>query len=156
VGSIQPLADVTGQLDEALGQFVAFLALAAGAVLALALLIAFNSSAIAADERTRDHATLFAFGLPVRTVLRIMVTEGVFVGLAATAVGITLGYVLVQWMVRSVVASTLPEIGFDVAVSATPLVAALVVGVAAVGMAPLLVTRRLVRMNIPDALRVME
>jgi putative ABC transport system permease protein len=156
VGSVQPLSDLTGQLSEGLRQFVSFLVLAAGAVLALAVLIAFNSSAIAADERTREHATLFAFGLRVRTVLRMMVLEGVLVGLAATAFGIVLGYLLVHWMVGSVVAATLPDVGFDVVVSPTPLIAALAVGVGAVGLAPLLVTRRLLRMNIPDALRVME
>jgi putative ABC transport system permease protein len=156
VGSVQPLGDLTGQLSEALGQFVSFLVLAAGAVLALAVLIAFNSSAIAADERTREHATLFAFGLRVRTVLRMMMQEGVLVGLVATVFGIALGYLLVQWMVGSVVASTLPDVGFEVVVSPTPLIAALAVGVGAVGLAPVLVIRRLVRMDIPDALRVME
>ena len=46
-----------------------------GAALLIAVLIAFNSASINMDERTREHATMFAFGLPVGTVLRLAVIE---------------------------------------------------------------------------------
>jgi putative ABC transport system permease protein len=156
VALVQPVSATAGFLDDALGQFVGFFVIAAGAVVALALLVAFNSAAIAADERRREHATLFAFGLPVRTVLGVLVAEGVIVGIAATIIGLGVGYALVGWMVNSIISSTVPEIGLAVVVTATPLVAAVVVGVAAVAVAPVLVVRRLRRMSIPDALRVME
>ena len=45
------------------------------AVVALALLIAFNATRITVEERRREHATMQAFGLPVRTVLGIVVNR---------------------------------------------------------------------------------
>ena len=44
-------------------------------VLGLALLIAFNTANINSDERARDHATMFAYGVPVRRVLGILAAE---------------------------------------------------------------------------------
>ena len=35
---------------------------------------------IALDERLRDNATMFAYGLPVRTVLRLAVVESLIIG----------------------------------------------------------------------------
>ena len=52
-------------------------------MLGLALLIAFNTANINADERARDHATMFAYGVPVRRVLGILAMEGFVLGLLA-------------------------------------------------------------------------
>ena len=156
IATIQPVADLTGLLADALDQFSSALAIAGLAVLVLAGLVAFNSSAISVDERQREHATLFAFGLPVGRVVRLLVVEGLLVGIAATIVGLAGGYVLVSWIVRSVISETVPDIGLVVEVSGGTVVAAVVTGVVAVACAPLLLTRRLMRMSIPDALRVME
>ncbi len=156
IATIQPVADLTGLLADALDQFSSALAIAGLAVLVLAGLVAFNSSAISVEERQREHATLFAFGLPVRRVVGILVTEGLLVGIAATVIGIVGGYVLVQWIVGSVVAATVPDIGLVVDVSGATILAAVVTGVVAVACTPLLLVRRLMRMSIPDALRVME
>lgn len=82
-----------------------------GAVLALALLIAFNSTSITVDERAREHATMFAYGVPVRTILRMSVIESVLTGLLGTAAGIGAGYVVLRWIVEHLMPSTLPEIG---------------------------------------------
>lgn len=156
VASAQPVAALTGVFDEALEQFLGFLVLTAGAVLVMALLIAFNSTSIAVDERTREHATLFAFGLPVRRVVWMVVKENVIVGLLATVVGVGLGYLLVRWMVSSIVASTVPDFGFDVVIEPATVVVALAIGIVAVALTPVLMSRRLRRLDIPDALRVME
>jgi len=40
-------------------------------VFVLALLIAFSAASISADERRREHATMEAFGVRVRTLLRM-------------------------------------------------------------------------------------
>jgi putative ABC transport system permease protein len=156
IATIQPVADLTGLLADALDQFSSALAIAGLAVLVLAGLVAFNSSAISVDERQREHATLFAFGLPVGRVVRLLVVEGLVVGIAATMVGLAGGYVLVRWIVGSVISETVPDIGLVVEVSGGTVVAAVVTGVVAVACTPLLLTRRLMRMSIPDALRVME
>jgi putative ABC transport system permease protein len=71
-------------------------------------------------------------------------------------VGLAGGYVLVRWIVGSVISETVPDIGLVVEVSGGTVVAAVVTGVVAVACTPLLLTRRLMRMSIPDALRVME
>lgn len=57
--------------------------------LLLALLVAFNSASIATDERAREHATMLAFGVPVRRILGIEVVESVVLGVAGTMVGLS-------------------------------------------------------------------
>jgi putative ABC transport system permease protein len=108
------------------------------------------------DERARNHATLFAFGLRVRRVVAMIVEESVVIGMASTVVGLALGAVLLRWMVTSLLAETVPEIGIVMYLSWTTVLTALALGVAAVGLTPLLLVRRLIRMDIPDTLRIME
>ena len=156
VASAQPISAFTEVFEDALDQFLGFLVLAAGAVLALSLLIAFNSTTISVDERTREHATMFAFGLPLRWVVIELAIEGALVGIIATLVGLALGTVLTHWMITDVVADTVPDLSFVLTIEPLTMILALAVGVLALGAAPLLVARRLRRMEIPDALRVME
>ena len=78
------------------------------------------------------------------------------IGVAATLFGIALGYVLLRWIVFSLLRETVPAIGITLSMSARTMLIAPIVGVLAVGLTPLLLIRRLVRMNIPDTLRVME
>lgn len=82
--------------------------------------------------------------------------EGVLVGFAATAIGLGLGVMLTQWMITDVVADTVPDLSFVLAIQPATVTIAVGVGILALASAPLLVTRRLLRMNVPDALRVME
>lgn len=156
VASAQPITAFTEVFEDALDQFLGFLVLAAGAVLALSLLIAFNSTSISVDERSREHATMFAFGLPIRSVLIELAVEGALVGVVATLVGLALGTVLTHWMITDVVADTVPDLSFVFTIEPLTVILALAVGVLALSAAPLLVMRRLGRMEIPDALRVME
>ncbi len=156
VTSSQAVGRISEAFDTALEQFVGFLVIAAFAVLILALLIAFNATRITVDERRREHATMQAFGLPVRSVMGVVIKESVLIGVAATAIGVGAGVVFLDWMLRSLAARTLPDIGIDLSLSATTVAAALVVGVLAVSLAPLLLVRRVRRMNLPDTLRVME
>ena len=66
VTAIEPASSLADALDNALEQFTGILRVIEVATLLLALLIAFNTASISADERTREHATMFAFGLPPR------------------------------------------------------------------------------------------
>lgn len=156
VSSAQPVARFAEIFDEALEQFVGFLFITAGFVLVLALLIAFNSSRITVEERRREHATMQAFGLPVRTVIGVVVKESVVVGVAATAIGLLGGALALGWMLRSLAESSLPDFGISVYLSPTTLLLALVTGVITVAVAPLFLVRGIRRMNLPDTLRVME
>jgi putative ABC transport system permease protein len=156
VSSAQPVSAMTDLYKDALKQFVGFLVITDVAVMILALLIAFNTTSVAVDERARAHATLFAFGLRVRKVVAIIVKESVLVGFVSTLFGIAMGYVLLRWMVYSLLGDTVPQFGIRLYLSPWTLVTALVVGVGAVGFTPMLLIGRLRRMNIPDTLRVME
>ena len=156
VASVQPVTDlaqgVRDQIDEVLGIFRVI----EGAVLLMALLIAFNATSINMDERARENATLFAFGLPVQRVVRVAVTESVLIGVLGTVTGVVAGRLLLAWLMASIVPETLPDIGVVTYLSGTTVATALVLGVLAVAVAPLLTVRRLRRMDIPSTLRVVE
>jgi putative ABC transport system permease protein len=156
VTSSQPVARISEAIDEALDQFLSFLLVTAGAVLVLALLIAFNATRITVEERRREHATMRAFGLPVRTVLGVVVKESAIVGIIATVIGLVGGVVFLQWMLTSLAATTLPDVGIDVYLSPTTIVIAAVVGIVSVAVTPLFLVRRLRRMDLPGTLRVVE
>jgi putative ABC transport system permease protein len=156
VASAQPVTTATDALKDALGQFTAILAVAAGITLLLALLIAFNASSIAVDERVRDNATMLAFGVPVRDLLGIQTAESAITGLLGTLLGLLAGFGLLTWITGSLFADTVPDFAIDPVLSTGTVLTAFVLGVIAVGLAPLFTVRRLRRMDVPAALRVIE
>lgn len=156
VTSVQGLDEVAEALDKLLGEFVLVLRVVEGAMLLLALLIAFNSASINMDERAREHATMFAFGVPERTVLRMAIVENLILGVTATALGLVSGWFLLRLIIAIRIPSTLPDIDVPPTISTTTLVVTVVLGVLAVGLAPLLTWRRLRRMNVPATLKVFE
>jgi putative ABC transport system permease protein len=156
VGSVQPVLSFAKSIRDMVNQVLAILRVVEGAVLLLALLIAFNSSAISVDERAREHATMFAFGVPLPTVLGNTVLESLIVGSAGTALGIGAGYGIVQYITQILLPGTLPDVSIHAAISAATIATAAVLGVVAVAIAPLFTARRMRRMNIPATLRVVE
>ncbi len=156
VTSAQPVARIGEAFDEALARFVGFLVVTAGAVLLLAVLIAFNSARISVEERRRQNATMLAFGVRVRRVVGVVMREAVAIGILATLVGTVAGMVVLAWMLDSLAARTLPDIQIDPVLSGSSLAIAGAVGIFAVLLAPLFLVRRIRRMNLPDTLRVME
>ncbi|HSP30058.1 MAG TPA: FtsX-like permease family protein, partial [Ilumatobacteraceae bacterium] len=156
VTSSQPVARISEAIDEALDQFLSFLVVTAGAVLVLALLIAFNATRITVEERRREHATMRAFGLPVRTVLAVVVKECAIIGVIATVIGLVGGVAFLRWMLTSLTTTTLPDVGIDAYLSPTTILIAALVGIASVAATPLFLVRRLQHMNLPGTLRVVE
>jgi putative ABC transport system permease protein len=156
VASVQPVATGAQVLKDSLETFTAVFQALEGFILLLALLIAYNATSINADERARERATLFAFGLPVRRIIALETVEGLLYGVLGTGIGIGIGFLVVRWVASSVLASTMPDLALDVLLSTETLVTAMVLGVLAVGIAPLLTIRRLRRMDIPSTLRVIE
>jgi putative ABC transport system permease protein len=152
----QAVGRIREGFDAALEQFTGFLFITAVAVLALALLIAFNASRISVEERRREHATMRAFGLPVRSIMGVAVKEGVIVGLFATLVGLGAGVLFLDWMLDSLAQTTVPDVGIERYLAPATVAIAAAVGVVAVAAAPLFLARRLRRMDIPGTLRVME
>jgi putative ABC transport system permease protein len=156
VSSVQSVTASADVIDDIFGEVVGILRVIEGAVLLLVLLIAFNAAGLNMDERRREHATMFAFGTPLRTVLRIAVVESLTIGVLATAAGIAGGYALLRWMLAYVVTDTAPDIGVAAIITPTTLTVVVVLGILAVATAPLLTFRRLRGMDIPSTLRVME
>lgn len=156
VGSVQEVAVLGDLLHEMVGQFTGVLRVLEGFGLALALLIALNSASLAMEERRREQATMFAFGLPVRTVLRTIVVEMFVIALLGTLLGIGTGVLALHWLMDMFTTETFPELGVRVVLSPTSIATVLVLGVGVATFAPVLAVRRLIRTDIPSTLRVLE
>ena len=142
--------------EDAIDQFTGILLITQGAVVALACLIAFNSARITVEERRHEHATMLAFGTPIRSVLATIVEEGVFIGALATGIGLLGGLLTLSWIVNQLLADTLPELGVVVDIRPMTIVIAAAIGIVAAALTPVLMVRRLRSMNLPSTLRVVE
>ena len=147
---------VADTFRDLIGRFIGLLQVVQVAVFVLALAIAFNSASLNLDERARDYATMFAFGVTRRRAVGLAMIEGALLGVLATSLGLAAGFGLVQWFVGSVFPRTAPEIGLLRWISPKTLAMVVAMGVAAVALAPLLTARRMGRMDMPGTLRVME
>ena len=156
VASVQPAAGASQVVEDTLEDFAAVFRVLQAFIVVLALLIAYNAASINADERARERATLFAFGLPLRRVVTLEAAEGALLGVLGTAVGVALGLLVLRWVIATSVSTTMPDIGLDVAVSGGTVLVAAVLGIVAVAVGPLFTARRLRRMDIPGTLRVVE
>ncbi len=156
VASVQSVRSTTEAVEAFMGDFIGIIQVIAGAVVLLALLIAFNTAAINLDARAREHATMFAFGVPVRTATRMAVVESLLIGFAATIIGLAVGLGFVWFLASQTLAETLPD--FEMLISLRPVTIAVVValGLIAVALAPVLTVRRMRRMDLPGTLRLVE
>jgi putative ABC transport system permease protein len=156
VAAVQGAAATTDAVDARLEQFNEILLVTVVIAGAMALLIAFNATAINADERAREHATMFAYGVTVARVIRGSVAEAVMIGALGTAIGIAGGRAVLGWIVHENMPETMPDIGTLVAVVPTTYALAVAAGTVVVAAAPLLTLRKLRRTDIPATLRVVE
>ena len=156
VGSVQKATASSDVFKDQFEQYTSILAFILTAVVLLALLIAYNTASINMDERRRETATMFAYGLPVRTVLGMTMLENAVLGVMATIVGLVAGYLMLQWVVLVLMPNTFPELSMDIAFNPFGLALVIAVSVVAVAIAPLFMVRRLRRMDVPSTLRVME
>lgn len=156
VATTRPVTADTDALGDTIGQFTSVIRVAAFMALALAMLMAFNLAGISIDERRREYATMFAFGLPVRAVMRVAIVENLIVGILGTALGFAIGLLTISWIVHSLLGETWPEIGIAVSTSPFSIAVTVLVGVVVVALTPLVLARRVARMDIPSTLRVVE
>jgi putative ABC transport system permease protein len=156
VAAVQGAAATTDAVDARLEQFTEILLITVAIAGAMALLIAFNATAINADERVRENATMFAYGVTAARVVRGSVTENLIVGGLGTAAGIAAGRGLLSWIVNENMPETMPDIGTLVSVAPLTYALAAVAGILVVAAAPLLTLRPLRRTDVPAALRVVE
>jgi putative ABC transport system permease protein len=155
-GSIEQVGDVARAIRDLLNEFVVVLRVVEGAMLLIALLIAFNSASINMDERAREHATMFAFGVPVFTVLRMAIIENLIIGIGATLGGVIGGWFLLRLIMATRVASTFPDIYIKPVIAPETLALAVFLGVVMVALAPVFTLRRLRSMNVASSLKVAE
>ena len=156
VATVQGIAETSKAAQDVFEQFASVFIVIQMFVLGLALLIAFNTANINSDERARDHATMFAYGVPVRRVLGILAAEGLVLGTLATLLGLVLGYGILLWFIRELIPASYPDMGVILAIDAPQMAAVLAAGIVVVALAPALTVRKLRRMDVPATLRVLE
>lgn len=156
VASVQAAGDVSEAFEEALGFLSQILRVTQVIVIALAFLIAFNSTSINVDERVREIATMFAFGLRVRTATRMQIMENTIMGILGTIIGLLAGFALLNVIFAQQLSEMFPDIRFTVAISVGTVILAAFMGVLVVALTPLLSIRRMESMDIPSTLRVVE
>jgi putative ABC transport system permease protein len=156
VVSAQPIDALVSSMRDLVAQFTDILSVVALVALILALLVAYNSATISQDERTREVATMLAFGLPIRRVLGSAMVESGLIGLLGTIVGIAGGFAALVWLVYGLMPTSMPDFAMSPAISPQTVVLAVIVGIGVVALAPALTWRRLTRMNLPAKLRVVE
>jgi len=156
VGSAEAARTTTEGMRSSLDEYLSILRVAAAVTLLLALLIAFNTTSIAMDERRREHATMLAFGLPLRTIVGLATIEAALIGLVGSVAGVIGGRAILEWVANSSIPDVMPEIGVTATLSFTTIALAVTLGVVAVAAAPALTVRRLRHLDIPSALRIVE
>ena len=155
VATVQGLAEASKSVRDVIEQVSGIFWVVQVFVLGLGLLIAFNTANINSDERARDHATMFAYGVSVRRVVSNLAVEGLALGALATIPGILFGYVLLLWVVV-LSPETYPDMAVLLSVDVPEMAAFLAMGVGVVAVAPTFTVRKLRRMYIPGTLRVLE
>jgi putative ABC transport system permease protein len=99
---------------------------------------------------------MFAFGVRIRTALRMAIVESFVVGLIATIVGVAAGLGVVWWALNSLMADTMPDFAPDLFLNPGTLVSVALLGIVVVALAPVFTVRRMRRMDLPGTLRLME
>ncbi|MDE0320107.1 MAG: hypothetical protein OXI97_09515 [Acidimicrobiaceae bacterium] len=156
VALVQGLSETFKSVEDSLDQLQGLFVLTRIFGVFLVLLIAFNTANINVDERSRDHATMFAYGVSVRRVTANLSAEGLLLGVAAVVLGALFGYALLLWMALFLMPTAVPDVGMIVSVRWWEMAVYFVLALAAIAVAPVFPGRKLKKMFIPGQLRVME
>ena len=156
VARVQGVAEGFKTIQDLFEQFAGIFTIINIVVLGLALLIAFNTASINVEERARDHATMFAYGVSVSKVILNLAIEGLVLGIVATTIGVALGWGLLLWIIHTLVPNAYPDLGIVFTVDPSQLVSLLLLAIAVIALAPALNVRKLQRMNISTTLRIQE
>jgi putative ABC transport system permease protein len=156
VASTQPILATVRFLRDQISSYINIFRIIEIGTLVLALLIATNSASISVEERAREEATMFAFGVPLRSVLLTLSAESALIGILGTAIGGGVGLLILRWMMQTLFPETMPDLAIRTVLSGGSRALVAFLGIGAVSIAPLLLSRRLARMDIPSTLRVLE
>jgi ABC-type lipoprotein release transport system permease subunit len=89
-------------------------------------------------------------------VTRMCMLENLIIGVLGTLTGFGLGYVVLVWMMTQRMAAQMRELSFSITLSPATLAWAIGIGIGVVALTPLLSMWKMMRMDIPSTLRVME
>jgi putative ABC transport system permease protein len=156
VASVRPASSAADALRATVDAYSGAIQMVVFITLGLVLLVAFTSASVAVDEQRREYATMFAFGLPPLSGLRVAMTESLATGVLGTLLGLAAGLAVAAWTVGTLLSGVFPDLGLHTTLTTGSIVATLIIGIGAVALAPLFTFRRLRRMDIPSTLRVRE
>jgi putative ABC transport system permease protein len=125
-------------------------------VMILALLLVYNTTTVNIDERTRELATMAAFGTPIRTSSLILMVESMILGILGTVTGYFLFGPFVVEILEARVDQAMNEIWLSSVLYPHSILILLFIGIVFVTLTPLLSVRKLIKMDLPSALRVVE
>src|SRR5690606_10377325 len=111
VASVQPVPAYAQTIRDAVNEDIGILDIVRDAVLPPAALTAVASSSISACGRAREHATMLASGLPVRSTRWMAVEESFVIGALGAPVGLGVGLGPLGWISHGLLATTMPDIG---------------------------------------------
>jgi putative ABC transport system permease protein len=155
ITSVKPISDFADTIEELFKLITGMLVIAEVVVVIMSFLIAFNSTSISVDERAREIATMFAYGLPVRTVTRMQMLENFIIGALGTALGVITGWFVLNALMSNAEVE-MPEVLFILTINPQTVALAALLGVVVVAITPLVSVRRMRKMDLPSTLRVME
>jgi putative ABC transport system permease protein len=92
----------------------------------------------------------------IKTVVALTVIEAALLGVLGTTLGILCGYGILNWMTNATIPAVTPELGVSATLSNMNIQVTLLLGIGVVAVAPLLSIRRLRRLDVSSALRLVE
>lgn len=143
VTSVRPISDFSDGVKSLLSLITTMLLVVDAVVVGMAFLIAFNSTSISVDERMREIATMFAFGLRLRTVTRMHIVENLVIGILGTLLGIAIGWAVLNLILFARADIEMPDLKFYVTISIPTLLLTVLLGVLVVALTPLFSIRRM-------------
>ena len=153
---IQSITQMVKVYEELIDMFKSIFNVLQYVVLLLALLIVYNTTSVNIDERTRELATMGAFGTPIRTSMRILMVESLIMGIFGTILGFFGFSPIVIDILQMRVTEAMDEVHLAAYLYPESLFLVLGIGIVLVTLIPLLSIRKLTRMDLPSALRVVE
>ncbi len=153
---VQTIIRLVETYEELIELFTEVLSVIQYAVMALALLLAFNTATINFDERLREFATMGAFGTPIRTSTWMMMVESIIIGIFGTLIGFFPLGMIVMEIFQIQIRTSMPEVTIAGFLFLNSITIILFIGVVLVALTPLLSIKKLSKMDLPSALRVIE
>jgi putative ABC transport system permease protein len=153
---VQTIIKLVETYEELIELFTSVLTVIQYAVMGLAFLMTFNTATINFNERLREFATMGAFGTPIRTSTWMLMVESIIIGIFGTLLGFyPLGYIVME-IFQVQIRISMPEISLDGFLFPDSISIILFIGVVIVALSPFLAIRKLIKMDLPSALRVVE